>query len=120
MLQTAQSAEVATPNASLAMRISMVFAAHVVEGIERTASNREVVDAVLRIQEDMRAICYDCNERWPISIISRAYARRVCNLARSVPFDELVQELRRRFNDQFPRCPRCGCRVAASGEETQD
>lgn len=98
--------------------IVTAFASHIVNGIEHNASNREVVETVLRIQKDLRAVCCQCGKKWPVTFISRSYARRVCNLARSVAFHELMQELGRRLNGHIPQCPRCGRAGDDPGRET--
>ena len=116
MIRAAQTAESTTSDDSLSACMSMAFAAHIVEAIKGTPSNRHAVRLVLRIQEEFSIICPCCKERRPVSAISRWYARGVCNLARCVAFDELVQELKKRFNDHLPRCPRCGRLASDNGE----
>ena len=108
MTQVAQSASVDKLGASLAPGIAGTFAARITDGIECGESKQEVVDAMFRIQEGLRAVCCRCGAKWPLRPISRSYARRVYNLARSAAFSDLVRDLGRRLRERVPSCPRCG------------
>jgi hypothetical protein len=108
MTQVAQSVSVDTLGASLASGISCTFAARIADGIERGESKQEVVDAMLRLQEGLHAICCRCGAKWPIRLISRSYARRVYNLGRSVALPDLIRNLDRRLSEHVASCPRCG------------
>lgn len=98
--------------------VTGVFAACILKGTENGVSRKRAFDAVLNIQTRMRAICPQCGEVWRVTPISRSYARRVCNLARTVSLHELMQELERHLNGHVPRCPRCGHSGDARGCET--
>ena len=107
MIQVAQTISFSPITTTSEDSISTVFARHIVNGIEHATKNRELVETVLRIQKGVHAVCCQCGEKWPVVFISRSYARRLCNLARGITFDELEQELEQRLKEHVPQCSRC-------------
>ncbi len=108
MIQIAQTASIKPMASSPKVSIPVMYARHIINATSRTTNNREAVETVLSLQKDMHARCCKCGEKWPATFMSRSYARRVCNLARSIAFHELVQELKKRLHGRLPQCPRCG------------
>jgi len=88
-------------------RAAHVLAACVARSIERGESQEWFLHSLLETQEHLHAICPRCGGTWKLNLVSKTYTRRIYNLARSVAFPELAQELERRLNICVSRCPRC-------------